>query len=69
MPLLTNNQNHGRTTRKLNISIKYMELMSKNRREEVEREVLQETYEQVSVMETEILLYLCLFQSNCHSLF
>ncbi len=58
---------NGRITRGVNISTKYRGLMSKNRREEVERETLQEASEPI-IMEKEVLL--CLYPlSNHNSLF
>ena len=51
---ILSNKYNGRTTRGLNISTKYTGLMSKNRREEVEREILQQASEP-SVTEIEVL--------------
>ena len=50
-----------RTTRGLNLSIKYTELLSRNRREEVERESIQES--EPSAMESEVLC-LCIFSKR-----
>jgi len=58
-PPVLSDKHNGRATRGLNLSNKYTELMSKNRREEVERETLQEASEP-SVMDTNVLA-LCVF--------
>ena len=57
------NKYNGRTTRGLNISTKYMKLMSKNRREEVEREMQQEA-SKPSITETDVLCLLRLFSKR-----
>ena len=61
-PLIVLSDN-DRITRGLNISIKYLGLMPKNRREEVQREIVQEVSES-SVIETKVLLYLYLFSKR-----
>jgi len=58
-PPVLSDKHNGRATRGLNLSNKYTELMSKNRREEVERETLQEASEP-SIMDTNVLA-LCVF--------
>lgn len=56
-------KHNGHTTRGLNISTKYMELMSKNRREEVEREMQQEA-SKPSITETDVLCLWRLFSKR-----
>lgn len=59
---------NGRITRGVNISTKYRGLMSKNRREKVERETFQSEASESIIMEKEVLLCLYLL-SNRNSLF
>ena len=54
---------NGHITRGVNISTKYRGLMSKNRREEVEREMQQEA-SKPSITETDVLCLLCLFSKR-----
>lgn len=61
--IISADRQNGRTTRGVNISTKYKGLMSKNRREEVERETLQEANKPI-VMEKEVLLYLHLLSNH-----